>query len=115
MRTNVDLRCDVLGSMGNLYCVIIGRVCSCTCPDWARLGGNCKHLLYAKLRVLKLPRESPLLWQTAYPSIEVTYMLARLAHPRAVEGRAGRGAARTGRGGGAHPYRPQRTLPSVFL
>ena len=88
MRAGADLRCDVLGSTGNLYAVVIRRVCSCTCPDWARSGGNCKHLLYAKLRVLKLPRESPLLWQTAYTSIEITYMLAHLAHPRAVEGRA---------------------------
>ena len=88
MRSGADLRCDVLGSTGNLYAVVIGRVCSCTCPDWARRGGNCKHLLYTKLRVLKLPRESPLLWQTAYLSMELTYMLAHLAHPRAVEGRA---------------------------
>jgi hypothetical protein len=88
MRSGADLRCDVLGSTGNLYAVVIGRVCSCTCPDWTRRGGNCKHLLYTKLRVLKLPRESPLLWQTAYLSMELTYMLAHLAHPRAVEGRA---------------------------
>ena len=54
----------VLGSTGNVYDVVISQTPSCTCPDHAK-GNLCKHILFVFLRVLRLSRDNPLVWQTA--------------------------------------------------
>lgn len=54
----------VLGSTGNVYTVRIARTVSCTCPDADR-GNLCKHICFVMLRVLRLPRDSPLVYQRA--------------------------------------------------
>ena len=41
----------VLGSSGNVYDVIIGKLPSCTCPDFLR-GNLCKHVIFVLCRVL---------------------------------------------------------------
>ncbi|KAJ1409958.1 hypothetical protein B484DRAFT_455981 [Ochromonadaceae sp. CCMP2298] len=54
----------VLGSTGNVYDVTIGRVPHCTCPDHDR-GNLCKHILFCMLKVLRVPRRSPMVYQSA--------------------------------------------------
>ncbi|CAJ1422936.1 unnamed protein product [Effrenium voratum] len=56
---------DVLGSTGNVYHVELrsqGNACSCL--DFAKGGGVCKHLLFVMLRVLKLARDDHRVWQS---------------------------------------------------
>jgi len=53
-----------LGQTGNVYTIVISHVPSCTCPDHAK-GNLCKHILFVLHRVLKVPRNSPLLFQQA--------------------------------------------------
>ena len=60
----------VLGSTGNVYDVVISQTPSCTCPDHAK-GNLCKHILFVFLRVLRLSRDNPLVWQTALLASEV--------------------------------------------
>ena len=78
-RTPAGLECDVLGSSGTLYTVTIGALATCTCPDFLVRGAQCKHLLYVKIHVLRLPKVSDLLWQRAYLSHELSYMLQHAA------------------------------------
>ena len=54
----------------------------CDCPDCAPL---CKHLLYLKLRVLRIPRGSPLLRSLGYAPHELRYIFAHMAAAGAVE------------------------------
>ena len=48
----------VMGSTGNIYDIDIGRLPSCSCPDF-RKGNLCKHVLFVYLKVLKVPTPSP--------------------------------------------------------
>ena len=48
--------------------------CSCTCPDAAK-GNTCKHWLFVVLRVLKLRRDDPRVWQKALLSTELADLL----------------------------------------
>ncbi|KIW17893.1 hypothetical protein PV08_05088 [Exophiala spinifera] len=45
---------EIVGSTGNVYEVVIGRMPSCNCPD-ALKGNECKHKVYAMHTVLKAP------------------------------------------------------------
>ncbi|TKA47808.1 hypothetical protein B0A49_13467 [Cryomyces minteri] len=45
---------SIAGTTGNIYTVTIAHVPSCTCPH-ALKGAQCKHILYALVRVLKAP------------------------------------------------------------
>lgn len=71
----------VLGSTGNPYTVTFDRSPRCNCPDGQR-GNHCKHLLYVKIRVLKIPHSCPLLWQDGYLSHELQYIFAHAPDPR---------------------------------
>ncbi|KAG2432559.1 hypothetical protein HXX76_008904 [Chlamydomonas incerta] len=53
----------VLGATGNVYVVHIGTSPACTCPDFAKRAGLCKHILFVMLRVLRRDRHDPLIWQ----------------------------------------------------
>ncbi|CAK9048803.1 unnamed protein product [Durusdinium trenchii] len=67
---------DVLGSTGNVYHVELrpsGNACSCL--DFAKGGGVCKHLLFVMLRVLKLPREDHRVYQTGLTPSELQPLL----------------------------------------
>jgi hypothetical protein len=66
----------VLGATGNVYTVTLSRQPGCTCPDAAK-GNTCKHWLFVMLRVLKLSREDPRVWQKALLSSEVAAMLEK--------------------------------------
>ncbi|KAL4422460.1 hypothetical protein ABPG75_008657 [Micractinium tetrahymenae] len=77
----------VLGATGNVYTVTVGRHPGCTCPD-AQKGHVCKHYLFVQLRVLRLPRDDPLVWQAALLPSEADEVLS------------GQHSCRSGGGGG---------------
>eukprot|EP00428_Durinskia_dybowskii_P030183 CAMPEP_0170252724 /NCGR_PEP_ID=MMETSP0116_2-20130129/26199_1 /TAXON_ID=400756 /ORGANISM="Durinskia baltica, Strain CSIRO CS-38" /LENGTH=320 /DNA_ID=CAMNT_0010503701 /DNA_START=32 /DNA_END=994 /DNA_ORIENTATION=- len=70
-----ELCCNfvVLGSTGNVYNVAIKRVPHCTCPDHAR-GNLCKHILFVLLKVMRIPPDSPLIYQAAWIGSELEEM-----------------------------------------
>jgi hypothetical protein len=63
----------VLGSTGNVYDVTVQKFPNCTCPD-AERGNLCKHILFVFLKVLRLDRHSPLIYQTALLQSELQDM-----------------------------------------
>ncbi|CAE7727085.1 MAP3K1, partial [Symbiodinium necroappetens] len=70
---------DVLGSTGNVYHVDLQpQGNSCTCLDFAKGGGVCKHLLFVTLRVLKLARDDHRVWQTGFTSSELAPLVEKL-------------------------------------
>lgn len=60
----------VLGSTGNLYTVTIYLTPKCSCPDFGK-GHFCKHILFVYLKVLKVPPDSNLLYQSHLLSSEL--------------------------------------------
>eukprot|EP00547_Thalassionema_nitzschioides_P018208 CAMPEP_0194242614 /NCGR_PEP_ID=MMETSP0158-20130606/8100_1 /TAXON_ID=33649 /ORGANISM="Thalassionema nitzschioides, Strain L26-B" /LENGTH=283 /DNA_ID=CAMNT_0038977739 /DNA_START=8 /DNA_END=856 /DNA_ORIENTATION=- len=78
---------SVLGSTGNVYEVTISKIPSCTCPDHLRNNNLCKHLLFAMLKVVGLPVESNLVYQSAYVSEELERILIMLQERTACLGR----------------------------
>ncbi|KAF8269321.1 hypothetical protein EI94DRAFT_1574532 [Lactarius quietus] len=70
----------VLGSTGNVYTVVIGKVPSCNCPDASR-GHHCKHILFIFLKVLQVPESSGLWYQKAllHSELESIFTNAPLA------------------------------------
>lgn len=42
-----EITFDIVGSTGNLYKTVIGKVPTCDCPDAAK-GNQCKHICYGK-------------------------------------------------------------------
>lgn len=79
----ISIHFSVLGSTGNVYNVRICDVPHCNCPDAAR-GHVCKHILFVFLRVLRLPPNSPLIYQKALLQSELKEIVARLPSNRAV-------------------------------
>lgn len=77
--------CDffILGATGNVYTVKLSLRPSCTCPDHVK-GNTCKHFLFVMLRVLKLPREDPRVWQKALLPSELHDLLENLSVSNAV-------------------------------
>ena len=78
-------RFAVFGATGNVYECDVCAVPSCDCPDFTggRRGGPgtpgsrvCKHLLWLYMRVLGVPRDDPLLCQTALTQAELARLLA---------------------------------------
>ncbi|KAL3803444.1 hypothetical protein ACHAWO_003599 [Cyclotella atomus] len=68
---------SVLGSTGNVYEVTIQKVPHCSCPDAAK-GNLCKHLLFVMLKVVGLPANNQLVYQSAYLSEELDHIFSRL-------------------------------------
>ncbi|RHZ73205.1 hypothetical protein Glove_232g75 [Diversispora epigaea] len=54
----------VLGPTGLVYTTTITKKVSCSCPDFSN-GFHCKHILFVLLRVLKVDRNSDLIYQKA--------------------------------------------------
>ncbi|RDW59317.1 RING finger protein [Aspergillus mulundensis] len=63
-----ELKFDIVGSTGNIYKTIIGKVPTCSCPD-ATKGNQCKHICYVLVKVLSAP--SHLQYQLAFLSSEI--------------------------------------------
>ena len=80
------MRCQVLGSTGNVYKLSLGKVPSCDCPDFLK-GNLCKHCLFVMLKVVGLPSSSPLVYQAAYLTEEIEEIVGQL---RARTGQLGR-------------------------
>lgn len=66
----------VLGQTANVYTVIISHLPSCTCPDYAK-GYLCKHIIFVLHRVLKVPRNSSLLYQQALVTNELNEIFSK--------------------------------------
>jgi len=60
----------VLGQTANVYTVVITHIPTCTCPDYAK-GHLCKHIIFVLHRVLKVSRNSPLIYQQALLTSEL--------------------------------------------
>eukprot|EP00048_Salpingoeca_helianthica_P021353 m.11819 g.11819 ORF g.11819 m.11819 type:complete len:365 (+) comp5873_c0_seq1:129-1223(+) len=71
----------VLGSTGNVYDVTICRNQTCSCPDGQR-GAQCKHILFVMLKVLQVPRTSPVLYQDALIPSELEEIFANAPQGR---------------------------------
>lgn len=76
-----DLSCKfvVLGSTGNVYDVVTGRMPTCSCPDHAK-GNLCKHILFVLLKVMAIPPASPLVYQQAWIGTELEEMYSFMAN-----------------------------------
>lgn len=74
----------VLGATKNVYEVTIGKHMRCSCPDAAK-GNVCKHQLFVMLRVLKLDKENPAVWQRALLTAEVCTIRRRLLCPGSLQ------------------------------
>lgn len=75
---DLSISLAVLGSTGNVYEVTLSKLLHCTCPDHAK-GNLCKHILFVMLKVVGLPSNSPLVYQSALLSTEVEELYHRLA------------------------------------
>lgn len=64
----------IAGSTGNVYTIKIGQVPSCDCPHAAK-GNECKHVIFAMVRVLKITGE--LSYQRAFLKSEVREIFLR--------------------------------------
>ncbi|CAF3786003.1 unnamed protein product [Rotaria sp. Silwood1] len=74
----------VFGQTGNVYTVTISNLPSCTCPDHVN-GYLCKHIFFVLHRVLKVDRQSPLLYQKAFLTSELNEIFANAdAHRNAI-------------------------------
>ncbi|OJJ44791.1 hypothetical protein ASPZODRAFT_71075 [Penicilliopsis zonata CBS 506.65] len=68
---DLSIKCDIVGSTGNLYETCIGKVPTCNCPDSLK-GNQCKHIFYVLVNALKAPPQ--LQYQLAYLSSELREM-----------------------------------------
>ncbi|KAN0063363.1 hypothetical protein ACQY0O_004529 [Thecaphora frezii] len=75
---------DVLGSTGDVYKVTIASEPKCTCMDNRIRKKLCKHLLFIFLKVLRLPRNSPMFLQNGM-SHEQLVELFEAARPNPIE------------------------------
>ena len=74
---NLSREYNVLGSTGNVYDVTISKRCSCTCPDEFNC---CKHILFVFLRVLKVNRNSHVIFQNALLQDELATIFSSKAN-----------------------------------
>lgn len=73
---------SVLGATANVYSVSVGKHPNCSCPDFQK-GNLCKHYLFVMLRVLRLDRSDPLVWQKALLKSEAEQVLGGTRSTRA--------------------------------
>ncbi|KAJ1660865.1 hypothetical protein IWQ61_000274 [Dispira simplex] len=63
----------ILGSAEKVYKVTITHLPSCNCMDF-RMGNHCKHILFVMIKIIRLPTESPLVYQNAWLTSELEDM-----------------------------------------
>eukprot|EP00523_Entomoneis_sp_CCMP467_P010260 CAMPEP_0168737340 /NCGR_PEP_ID=MMETSP0724-20121128/10345_1 /TAXON_ID=265536 /ORGANISM="Amphiprora sp., Strain CCMP467" /LENGTH=366 /DNA_ID=CAMNT_0008784605 /DNA_START=1430 /DNA_END=2530 /DNA_ORIENTATION=+ len=68
----------MLGSTGNIYDVCLQHVPTCSCPDFARRGDLCKHLIFVLVRCVGLVVDHPLAYQKAYITSELHELNSRI-------------------------------------
>lgn len=64
---------ELAGSTGNVYTVTITHKPTCSCPYFAKGHAECKHIIYALVKVLKAPTE--LQYQLAFLTSELEEIL----------------------------------------
>ncbi len=67
-----------MGATGNIYTTTIDHIPTCTCPDFQRRGGPCKHLLFVTLRVLNLNHTDMCVIQQALLTEELKHVLGNM-------------------------------------
>lgn len=72
---------SVLGTTGNLYTVAIDKRPRCNCPDARRGNVPCKHVMFVIIKVLRIPPDSPLVWQSNYMTHELQYIFEHAPDP----------------------------------
>ncbi|CEO95721.1 hypothetical protein PBRA_004434, partial [Plasmodiophora brassicae] len=78
---------SVLGSIGNVYTVTIDATPTCTCPD-ALKGNLCKHILFVKLKVLRIDPSSELIYAKQLTDDELRFAFSNACpDPSAVASR----------------------------
>ncbi|KAJ1652722.1 hypothetical protein IWQ61_007009 [Dispira simplex] len=70
---NLKYEFRILGSAENMYKVTIAHLPSCNCMDF-RMGNHCKHILFVMMKIIRLPAESPLVYQKAWLTSELEDM-----------------------------------------
>ncbi|CAG8742714.1 4635_t:CDS:2, partial [Acaulospora morrowiae] len=71
----------LLGTTGNVYTVVITTRPSCTCPDFLK-GFQCKHILFIFLRVLKVKKKNPVIFQKALLTSELRNIFSHASPDR---------------------------------
>eukprot|EP01006_Ploeotia_vitrea_P060423 TRINITY_DN75887_c0_g1_i1.p1 TRINITY_DN75887_c0_g1~~TRINITY_DN75887_c0_g1_i1.p1 ORF type:complete len:391 (-),score=28.96 TRINITY_DN75887_c0_g1_i1:67-1212(-) len=69
-------RYQTLGSTGNVYQVDIKNLITCSCPDFCK-GNLCKHILFVKLKVLKIAANHPWLLQSGLLNNELQQIFSQ--------------------------------------
>jgi hypothetical protein len=64
----------IAGSTGNVYTITIAQVPTCNCP-YAKKGKQCKHIVFALVRVLRAPEE--LQYQLAFLKTELREIFSK--------------------------------------
>jgi len=82
---NVSVEFHVLGSTGNVYRVMIGRDCYCTCPDYLR-SKCCKHMIFVMLKVLRVPAGHPFAFNVSFLPNELLYIMDHSPDPAGAGG-----------------------------
>mmetsp|Transcript_35992 Transcript_35992/g.86640 ORF Transcript_35992/g.86640 Transcript_35992/m.86640 type:complete len:200 (+) Transcript_35992:204-803(+) len=62
----------VAGETGNQYKVVIGKIPTCTCPDYKKRSDHCKHTLFVLNKIVGLDDDDELMYQKAYLVDELT-------------------------------------------
>ncbi len=65
----------VLGSTGNVYDVLIGKLPHCSCPDCGK-GRLCKHIIFVMVKVLQVSQNSEYVYQNALLQTELAEIFA---------------------------------------
>ena len=63
------------GDSGRKVKVFIGNTHCCSCTPTAPAGFLCVHILFVMIRVFKLPKDSPLVYQQALVDSEIAELL----------------------------------------
>jgi len=58
------------------YQVCVSQLVTCTCPDSSK-GNQCKHIFFVLLKVLRIDKHSPLLFQKALLTSELATLFAQ--------------------------------------
>ncbi|CAG8891163.1 unnamed protein product [Penicillium egyptiacum] len=73
---------EVVGSTGNIYETVIGKVPTCNCPDVIFRKTQCKHICFV-LSAMNVPRQ--LMYQRSFLPSELREMLAVLSLKRTLD------------------------------
>lgn len=76
--SNYSCRFKISGSTGNVYKVKIGKVPTCTCPDFEKREDACKHTLFVLLKIIGVDVNDGLLYQKAFTINELKTLFDKM-------------------------------------